>query len=47
MKTKVLDSTVYKISTLIQKGFGIQVALNLADNVVMNNDSLIDPIMPG
>ena len=46
MKTKMLDITVFKIATLLQRGFGTLVAQNIADNVA-SNDNLIDPMQPG
>ena len=46
MKTKMLDLTVFKIATLLQRGFGTLVAQNIADNVA-SNDNLIDPMQPG
>ena len=43
MKTKMLELTIYKISTLLQRGFGELGAQIIADNINVNEEQELVP----
>ena len=46
MKTKMLELTIFKISSLLQRGYGELGAKTIAENI-SQNDSMINPLISG